>query len=192
MLSNSGCFRTVLMQVHIGHCDSISDSSTSPKVTQDEWDSRDYKSHRSSSPGKVSAGAASAVLSVSVSRAHARPPFILTVLLVSHGSFVCLDPVQEYESGPMCLVNGPESQAQTMVVPRLGPLVQLSSVAQSCLALCGPMDDCSTPGFPVHHHLLEFTQTHVHRVRDAIQPSHPLSSPSPPAFNLSQHQGLFQ
>ena len=52
--------------------------------------------------------------------------------------------------------------------------------------------DCSTPGFPVHHQLLELTQTHVHRVSDVIQPSHPLSSPSPPTFNLSQHQGLFQ
>ena len=54
-----------------------------------------------------------------------------------------------------------------------------------------PMD-CNTPGLPVHHHLPEFTQTQVHRVADAIQSSHPLSSPSPPAFNLSQHQGLFQ
>jgi len=52
--------------------------------------------------------------------------------------------------------------------------------------------DCSTPGFRVHHQLPELAQTHVHRVGDAIQPSHPLSSPSPPAFNLSQHQGLFQ
>ena len=52
--------------------------------------------------------------------------------------------------------------------------------------------DCSAPGFPVHHQLPEFTQTHVHWVGDAIQPSHPLSSPSPPAFNLSQHQGLLQ
>ena len=66
-----------------------------------------------------------------------------------------------------------------------------SSVAQLCLTLCDPMD-CSTPGFPVHHQLLEFTQTHVHRVRDAIQPSHPLSSPSPPTFNFSQHQDLFK
>ena len=69
--------------------------------------------------------------------------------------------------------------------------VQFSSVTQSCLTLCNPID-CSTPGFPVHHQLSEFTQTHVHRVADAIQPSHPLSSPSPPAFNLSLHQGLFQ
>ena len=68
---------------------------------------------------------------------------------------------------------------------------QFSSVAQSCPTLCNPMD-CSTPGFPVHHQLLELAQTHVHRVCDAIQPSHPLSFPSPPAFNLSQHQGLFQ
>ena len=69
--------------------------------------------------------------------------------------------------------------------------VQFSSVAQSCLTLCDPMNR-STPGLPVHHHLLEFTQTHVHRVRDAIQPSHPQSSPSPPAPNPSQHQSLFQ
>ena len=69
--------------------------------------------------------------------------------------------------------------------------VQFSSVAQSCLTLCDPMNR-STPGLPVHHQLPEFTQTHVHRVGDAIQPSHPLLSPSPPALNLSQHQGLFQ
>ena len=66
-----------------------------------------------------------------------------------------------------------------------------SSVAQSCPILSDPMD-CSTPGLPVHHQLPEFTQTHVHWVGDAIQPSHPLSSPSPLAFSLSQHQGLFQ
>ena len=65
------------------------------------------------------------------------------------------------------------------------------SVAQSCPALCDPMD-CSMPGLPVLHHLLELAQTHVHWVGDAIQPAHPLSSPSPLAFNLSQHQGLFQ
>ena len=67
---------------------------------------------------------------------------------------------------------------------------QFSSVAQSCPTLCDPVD-CTTPGFPVHHQLPELAQTHVHWVGDAIQPSHPLSSPSP-AFNLSQHQGLFQ
>ena len=69
--------------------------------------------------------------------------------------------------------------------------VQFGSVTQSCLTLCNPMD-CSTPGFPVHHQLPEPTQTHVQWVGDAIQPSHPLLSPSPPTFNLSQHQGLFK
>ena len=69
--------------------------------------------------------------------------------------------------------------------------VQFSSVAQSCPTLCYPMNR-STPGLPVHHQLLEFTQTHVHRVSDAIQPSHLLSSPSPPVPNPSQHQSLFQ
>ena len=69
--------------------------------------------------------------------------------------------------------------------------VQFSSVTQSCLTLCDPLNR-SKPGLPVHHQLLEFTQTHVHRVSDAIQPSHPLSSPSPPAPNHSQHQGLFK
>ena len=69
--------------------------------------------------------------------------------------------------------------------------VQFSSVAQSCPTLCDPMDH-STPGLPVHYQLPEFTQTHVHRVSNAIQPAHPLSSPSPPAPNPSQHQSLFQ
>ena len=68
---------------------------------------------------------------------------------------------------------------------------QFSSVAQSCPILCDPVD-CSTPGLPVLHHLPEFTKTNVQWVRDAIQPSHPLSSPSPPAPNPSQHQSLFQ
>ena len=71
------------------------------------------------------------------------------------------------------------------------PHFQFSSVSQSCPTLCAPMD-CSTPGLPVHHQLPEFTQTHIHWVSDAIQPAHPLLPPSPPAFNLSQHQGLFQ
>ena len=65
------------------------------------------------------------------------------------------------------------------------------SVAKSCLTLCDPMN-CSMPSLPVLHNFPELAQTHVHRVSDAIQPSHPLSSPSPPAFSLSQHQGLFQ
>ena len=67
---------------------------------------------------------------------------------------------------------------------------QIRSVTQSCPTLCDPMNR-STPGLPVHHQLPEFTETHVHRVSDAIQPSHPLSSPSPPAPNPSQHQSLF-
>ena len=69
--------------------------------------------------------------------------------------------------------------------------VQFSSVTQLCATLCDPMNR-STPGLPVHHHLPEFTQTHIHRVGDAIQPSHPLSSPSPLSPNPSQHQSLFQ
>jgi len=69
--------------------------------------------------------------------------------------------------------------------------VQFSSVAQSCPTLSNPMD-CSMSGFPVHHQPPELAQTHVHPVSNAIQPSHPLSSPSPPAINLSQHQGLFK
>ena len=74
---------------------------------------------------------------------------------------------------------------------RYADSVKFSSVAQSCPTLCDPMNR-STPGLPVHHQLPEFTQTHVHRVGDAIQPSHPLSSSSPPAPNPSQHQGFFQ
>ena len=68
-------------------------------------------------------------------------------------------------------------------------IYQIRSVAQSCPTLCDPMN-CNMPGLPVNHQLPEFTQTHIHRVSDAIQPSHPLLSPSPTAFNLSQHQGL--
>ena len=69
--------------------------------------------------------------------------------------------------------------------------VQFSSIAQSCPTLCDPINR-STPGLPVHHQLPEFTLTSIHRVSDAIQPSHPRSSPSPPAPNPSQHQSLFQ
>ena len=67
----------------------------------------------------------------------------------------------------------------------------INLIAQLCPTLCNPMD-CSTPGLPVHHQLPEFTQTYAHHVGEAIQPSHPLSSPSPPALNLSQYQGLFK
>ena len=81
--------------------------------------------------------------------------------------------------------------SQLDMIPCSRQLVQFSSVAQLCLTLCDSMN-CSMPGLPVHHQCPESIQTHVHRVDDAIQPSHPLSSPSPPDLNLSQHQGLFQ
>ena len=84
----------------------------------------------------------------------------------------------------------PLLQQPGSLVPCCVSSVEFSSVSQSRPTLCDPVD-YSMPDFPVHHHLLQPAQTHVHRVADAIQPSHPLSSPSPPAFNLSQHQGLF-
>ena len=82
---------------------------------------------------------------------------------------------------------------QKMKIMASGPIRsdQIRSVTQSCLTLCDPMNH-STPGLPVYHQLLEFTQTHIHRVNDAIQPSHLLQSPSPLAPNPSQHQSLFQ
>ena len=85
--------------------------------------------------------------------------------------------------------NATLSNHPTLSFPRLS--FQLSSVTQSCLSLCSPMS-CSTPGLPVQHQLLEPTQTHVHWVGDAIQPSQPLLSPSSPALNISQHQGFFK
>ena len=92
----------------------------------------------------------------------------------------------------MCLVVKVKFDAVRIILHRnLKYSVQFNSVTQSCPTLCDPMN-CSTPGLPVHHQLLESTQTYVHWVGDAIQPSHPLSSPSPPALNLSQHQGLFK
>jgi len=104
-----------------------------------------------------------------------------------------------YELGHQSLLfylffNGWPQNYQVLVSVSLSMLiysVQFSSVIQSCPTLCDPMN-CNTPGLPVHHQLPEFNQTHVHRVGDAIQPSHPLSSPPPPAPNPSQHQGLFQ
>ena len=79
----------------------------------------------------------------------------------------------------------------TLLIQQFIVIVQFSSVAQSCPTLCNPMN-CSTPGLPVHHQLPESTQTQVHWVSDAVQPSHPLSSPFPPALNLFRHQGLFK
>ena len=91
----------------------------------------------------------------------------------------------------ICSAAVPISVVWYLIILTQWALVQFSSVAQSCLTLCDPMN-CSMPGFPVYHQLPELAQTHVHRVSDAIRPSHPLSSPSPPSLNLSQHQGLFQ
>ena len=109
--------------------------------------------------------------------------------------------VQDQGTGRFCVwwIFASGSQTAIFLLYRLGmegarelclfSSFQFSSVAQSCPTLCNPMD-CSTPGLPDHHQLLKPSQIHVHWAGDAIQPSHPLSSPSPPAFNLSQHQGL--
>ena len=85
----------------------------------------------------------------------------------------------------------PKIQKKKIMASGFISSVQFSSVTQSCPTLCNPMNH-SMPGLPVHHQLLEFTQTHIHQVGDAIQPSHPLSAPFPPAPNPSQHQSLFQ
>ena len=116
---------------------------------------------------------------------------------------------QEYWSGSLCPPPGhlpnPGIEPSSLVYPELAEglftttttleatqkSVQFSAVTRLCSTLCNPMD-CGMPGLPVYHRLPEFTQTHVHWVSDAIQPSHPLSSPSPPPFNLSQNQGLFR
>ena len=84
-----------------------------------------------------------------------------------------------------------EPPGKPLLLLLFSPSAQFSSTAQLCPNLCDPMER-SMPGLPVHHKLPEFTQTHVHWVGEAIQPSHPLLSPSPPAFKLSQHQGVFQ
>ena len=93
----------------------------------------------------------------------------------------------------MCEEQCHRLERKKQVIPGYNVLssVQFISITQSCLTLCDPMN-CSTPDLPVIHQLPEFTETHVHRVGDAIQPSHPLSSPSPPAPNPSQHQDLLQ
>ena len=94
-------------------------------------------------------------------------------------------------SRPLRFIARPRSYQDLVYCVNCLDMYQFSSVAQLCPTLCDPMNH-STPGLPVHHQLLEFTQIHVHQVGDAIQPSSPLSSPSPLALNLSQHQGLFQ
>ena len=96
--------------------------------------------------------------------------------------------LQQMLNGCIQSRNTREEKGSTKSTPNSS--VQFGSVAQSCLTRCNPMD-CNTPGFPVHHQLPELTQTHVHLINDAIPPSHPLSSLSLPALNLSQHQSLF-
>ena len=101
----------------------------------------------------------------------------------------CHTPISN-KSAPFC--NSPHCLGSSLyLITCILHSVQFSSVAQSCPTLCDPMN-CGTPGLPVHHQLPEFTRTHVHRVSDAIQSSHPLSSPSPPTPNPSQHQSFFQ
>ena len=104
------------------------------------------------------------------------------------GKLTTEDPCAMYYKGSYM---SPSAHCKTIKLVSLKKMLQFSSVAQSCPTLCDPMNR-STPGLPVHHQLPEFTQTHVHRVTDAIQPSHSLSSPSFPAPNPSQHQSLFQ
>ena len=104
-----------------------------------------------------------------------------------------LHPAQRFSFLMRCLVSSKISICMLFFgyTVYISLFLQFISVVQSCLTLCDAMD-CSKPGFPVHHQLLELTQTHVHRVSDAIHASHPLSPPSPLALNFSQHQGLFQ
>ena len=101
--------------------------------------------------------------------------------------FICIDTHIDRHSSTFCHLLQPRTDKP--IPPSLQ--TPISSVTQSCPTLCDPMN-CSMPVHPVHHKLLELAQTHVHRVSDAIQLSPPLSPPSPPAFHLSQHQGLFQ
>ena len=108
-------------------------------------------------------------------------------LILSSTSAPALSLSQHFPKG-MLMANRHMKRCSASLISSAG---QCSAAAQLCPTLCGPMN-CSTPGLPVHHQLPEFTQTHVHRVSDAIQPSHPLPSPSPPAPNPSQHQSLFQ
>ena len=117
-------------------------------------------------------------------------PHLLQSCLFSHQASDTLNP-HRFPGAPHHYRTVSTSCFSFLPTSFLSSVHQFSSVAQSCLNLCNPMD-CSMPGLPVHHQLTGFTQTHVHGVGDIIQPSHPLSSPSPPTLNLSQHQGLFK
>ena len=110
-------------------------------------------------------------------------------ILGCHALFQGILPTQGSNPHLLCLLNWQENFS--LLGPPGKSIYPLSSVTQSCLTLCNPMD-YSTPGLPIHHQPSELSQTHVHWVGDAIQPSHPLSSPFPPVLNLSQHQGLSQ
>ena len=130
-------------------------------------------------------------------RSRAFSAHLFTVWLCLRSDYIISNPVDELSV--IALLKAIRPFVFQMISPLKGGhwliyfcyWVQFSSVAQLCPTLCDRMD-CSTPGLPVHHQLPELTQTHAIWVCDAIQPSHPLSSPSRPAFNLSQHQGLFQ
>ena len=116
---------------------------------------------------------------------------VALAVLTDIGTFLCV--VLSYIYIIKTIIKFPSAQQKMKACSTCSSHMryQIRSVAQSCPTLCDPMNR-STPGLPVHHQLLEFTETHVHLVSDAIQPSHPLSSPSPPAPNPSQHQSLFQ
>ena len=119
------------------------------------------------------------------------------VILISDKIDLKIKKITRDKEGQYIMIKGSIQEEDITIVnicaPSIGAhqYISESEVAQSCPTLCDPMNH-STPGLPVHHHLPEFTQTHVHRVGDAIQPSHPGSSPSSPAPNPSQHQSLFQ
>ena len=118
---------------------------------------------------------------------------ILCISVMSVATYFSMSNFIEFNSLPFIL-DGSSKRSINFAYPLKEPafrFIYFSSVTQLCLTICNPMD-CSTPGFPVHHQLLELTQASVHRVRDVLQSSHPLFSPSPLTFNLSQHHGLFQ
>ena len=111
---------------------------------------------------------------------HCQPGLFLSLQLL---------PILHMETSTLMPPEAPKTRLKTAALSPFNFIC--GSVAKSWPTLCNPMD-CNTPGFPVHHQLPELIQTHVHQIGDAIQPSHPLSSPSPSAFNLFQHEGLFQ
>ena len=122
---------------------------------------------------------------ISISALLTMPKPLTVWITTDHGKFLKR---WEYQN---CLLRNLYAGQEATVRTGHETSVQFSSVAQSCPTLCDPMD-YSMPDLPVHHQLLEFAQTHIHWVSDTIQPSHPLLSPSPPTFNLSQHWGLFK